>query len=291
MTTLQLGSALARAWIRLYTLGLPRELRDARGEEIAADMLEQERDGRDSGASPAATAVNILLRAVLGVADDLSWRVEALQARRVALLDRRTAMLPLTSRQIRWMGLGGLVGGLLWSARYIVPVEPAATVRGYGHIALAMLLVLGVVGFFAQQRAGTGRTALVGFTLLLTSLLSWFVLNVLGTVFGVDGKTLAMNILGLLFVFLMAPGFLLLGFGMRGAARRIPLAIGAVFALWMFLPRGLLLRWFPSATDFLRPRGDSPLGIMVFFLMGIALAIMGYSVLRQGSRGASKPVT
>lgn len=284
-TGFRIATVLTRAWVRLYTIAMPVDLRESRRAEIDADLWDHENDAQGNGVSRAVIAMEIVLRALLGVPDDLSWRFESIQAWRAASLERSLPMMALSARQIRWMGLGGVIGGVLWAGRYLVPVDPGTLVRGYGHIALSMLFIVGLLGFYAQQHERAGKVARAGFILLFTSFLAWSALNVLGTVFGVGDQTLLMNWLGVAYVFLLAPGFLLLGLGLKGAARGVPLAIGSAFAAWLLVPRAVLLHYFPSVADW--NRGDSPLGVTVFFIMGIGLALMGYSVFRNAAPARS----
>jgi lipopolysaccharide/colanic/teichoic acid biosynthesis glycosyltransferase len=61
-------------WVRLYTHGLPAEVRDRRRQEIASDIFEQRRYDADEGHLPDAVAVRLLARWVCGIPSDLSWR-------------------------------------------------------------------------------------------------------------------------------------------------------------------------------------------------------------------------
>jgi hypothetical protein len=56
---------LARWWTRVYTAGLPVDLRDARRAEVESDLWESVSDGAPSR--------HILARVALGIADDLTW--------------------------------------------------------------------------------------------------------------------------------------------------------------------------------------------------------------------------
>lgn len=64
--------AIARGWTRLYTWSMPARLRDERRAEIESDMWEFLQDS-DDRRSPGA---QILFRLVMGVPDDLGWRIE-----------------------------------------------------------------------------------------------------------------------------------------------------------------------------------------------------------------------
>ena len=74
MSTFLTGAALrvTRWWTRAYTIGTPHRFAGARRAEIEADLWEFERDlQQTAGGATAAWA-----RLLLGVPDDLSWRLE-----------------------------------------------------------------------------------------------------------------------------------------------------------------------------------------------------------------------
>jgi hypothetical protein len=64
-------SNLVRAWTRVYTWGMRTELRDARRIEIESDLWESQHHSVGDG-----SALQILLRLLLGIPADLSWRAE-----------------------------------------------------------------------------------------------------------------------------------------------------------------------------------------------------------------------
>ncbi|MDP2955028.1 MAG: hypothetical protein Q8N53_01290, partial [Longimicrobiales bacterium] len=121
----RIAAELTRAWVRLYTIAMPADLRETRRAEIDADLWDHEQDAHENGEGPAIFAREVLLRAFLGVPDDLSWRFEAIQLRRALSPEGRIPMMALSERRIRWMGLGGLLGGLLWAGNALMkPVGP-----------------------------------------------------------------------------------------------------------------------------------------------------------------------
>lgn len=73
---LRCAAALVRQWTRVYTHRMPIALREARRAEIDSDLWEFEDEARRRGDRPVTIAAHILVRLFLGVADDLSWRVE-----------------------------------------------------------------------------------------------------------------------------------------------------------------------------------------------------------------------
>ncbi len=79
------ATALVLAWVRIYSLGLPADVRDSRLNEMKSHLWEQEADSRKSGYSPDLTAVQIALQLILGLPQDFTWRVgmsRTLMARR-----------------------------------------------------------------------------------------------------------------------------------------------------------------------------------------------------------------
>jgi TonB family protein len=80
MRTTDLARGLVRAWTRLYTWRLPPALRDGRREEIESDLWESEHDAASAGAGRAAQTI---ARLVIGVHDDLGWRLEQEETMRV----------------------------------------------------------------------------------------------------------------------------------------------------------------------------------------------------------------
>ena len=72
-----LAVGMTRSWVALYTLGLPRELRDGRRAEIDCDLWEQRELAGYTREPPLGTAAEIAARAVLGMLSDITWRAQA----------------------------------------------------------------------------------------------------------------------------------------------------------------------------------------------------------------------
>lgn len=71
---LPLATRLVRAWTRVYTHGLPRAERTARRAEIDSDLWEFEHDLEAPQGGWAATQV--FVRLLVGIPDDLAWRMD-----------------------------------------------------------------------------------------------------------------------------------------------------------------------------------------------------------------------
>lgn len=71
---LRVAAALVRAWTRLYTWRVPPTLRDERRAEIESDLWEFQHDP-DVGQGFRSIA-HLLSRLAIGMADDLSWRLD-----------------------------------------------------------------------------------------------------------------------------------------------------------------------------------------------------------------------
>ena len=66
--------SLVRGWVWLYTLGLPREMRNARRTEVDSDLWEQTHAWYAEGPTTAGDASSVFLRCLRGVPADLLWR-------------------------------------------------------------------------------------------------------------------------------------------------------------------------------------------------------------------------
>jgi hypothetical protein len=65
---------VARHWVRLYTAGLPPEIREARRAELESDLWEQEYETAAAHGRPTKTAMQVFHRLVRGIPADLCWR-------------------------------------------------------------------------------------------------------------------------------------------------------------------------------------------------------------------------
>ena len=76
------ANAVVRLWTRVYTAGLPPEARDARRAEIESDLWELEADADARGGLDPAS--HVLARCLIGIPDDLTWRVEEARLHRTS---------------------------------------------------------------------------------------------------------------------------------------------------------------------------------------------------------------
>jgi hypothetical protein len=77
--------ALVRAWTRTCTWRMEPSARDRRRAEIESDLWEFHEDLRRRGASPSGIAIHMLARLVMGIPNDLLWRLECERDRDLAL--------------------------------------------------------------------------------------------------------------------------------------------------------------------------------------------------------------
>lgn len=119
MTALLVGlaSAVVRAWTRVYTCGLPALSRDVRRAEIESDLWEWQHD-RDRTSGPHA-AGHLLLRLLLGMPDDLFWRITHLR-------DPRTAARSMAATVLLVAGVWAYVQ---WLRPQPLPQPPAPPMR------------------------------------------------------------------------------------------------------------------------------------------------------------------
>ena len=82
-----------RSWTRVYTTGLPCQIRQDRRDEIASDLWEHAADAGAAGAGARATAAHIFGRAVLGMPADIVWHVGELKGTPMDDLKHQTLRL------------------------------------------------------------------------------------------------------------------------------------------------------------------------------------------------------
>ena len=73
-SSMRVAIAAVRAWTRVYTWRMPAALREGRRAEIESDLWEFQEDA--AGRRGPGHAAHVLFRLVLGIPDDLCWRME-----------------------------------------------------------------------------------------------------------------------------------------------------------------------------------------------------------------------
>lgn len=166
------ASRLVRRWVRLYTRGLPAEVRRNRCDEIESDLWSQNQDALANEGQDASLAAEIFTRLVLGVAADVDWRLD--QGR---LADRTiTRQATAGSRLVALLAVLGGLGLAATIAMLVVniPVDTYAhpwRAPGWAPIGAVGLLsmvglctALGGLGYLLVSRfdSATGLLAAVG---------------------------------------------------------------------------------------------------------------------------------
>ncbi len=301
-----IAPAFARAWLRLYTSGMPADLRDARHADVNTDLWEHQQDAQGDGASPVAIAAEVLLRTLVGVPDDLGWRREAASARRGVANQGRIGTIMVSMGQIRWMGFCAVLSVAIWMGLSLVltifeeigRVYTSETGWHYGGVAgnmilfvmaiLLLCLMLAAVGLYTQQRAHIRKVGSIVFTILLAGISSLLIADALIVLSAYLFSNLddSINSIGVpvglwWFIFfaagtyLLTPvGLLLFGIGLPSPSRRVAFVLlgwlAAVQVIWW---NGLTL--------------GAALGIVNIVLPGMCFGLLGYSLLSR-SRTASR---
>ena len=114
--------AITQRWVRLYTAGLPEQIRTTRREEIASDVYEQLAEAHCS-AERRQVRREVVGRTVRGAVDDLLWRREVARG-----MERTSIRATLT--QAWWAPLAALV--LLFDIGFaaFVLADDASTMPG-----------------------------------------------------------------------------------------------------------------------------------------------------------------
>jgi hypothetical protein len=121
---LRFALTIVRVWTTLYTSGMPDGLRETRRAEIESDLWESQHDRRPE--SNLGVGVQILLRLLRGIPDDLLWRVELMDLRRRR---RRIGMwITATAGVVLWAALW--VGSALTPSTLPQPPHPMVFVAG-----------------------------------------------------------------------------------------------------------------------------------------------------------------
>jgi hypothetical protein len=145
------GSPVAagiRAWVNLYTRGLPAEIKTARRDEIDDDLWCQLEEAAAEGRSGHEVDTELLVRLVLGMPADVGWSLA--QRGRPAPVSVEGS----TSMTDRTLGGWAIAAGLIYSAlgALYIPVGDALWAGGLGvYVILASLL-----GGFAFAVTGVG---------------------------------------------------------------------------------------------------------------------------------------
>ena len=121
--------SVARWWTRVYTAGLPADLREARRLEVESDLWESVADGAPSR--------HILARLALGVVDDLTWSL--------------TVMDTSTRATATWSVGSLLVFVLSWLWLSFAPESLAMRESRWAFPAAAAFHLLGIVLFVGMR--------------------------------------------------------------------------------------------------------------------------------------------
>jgi len=108
-------AGLVRGWVRLYTGGLPAELRDARRDEIDDDLWCEHAEAAAAGRSARALDADLCLRLLFGIPSDISWRLAYRRAPTPSSLERSSSMSSRTVGVLAIVAVASLVAQLILS--------------------------------------------------------------------------------------------------------------------------------------------------------------------------------
>jgi hypothetical protein len=204
-------------WVRLYTRGLPRQIRDERRAEIESDLWEQSRDAEVAGSDGVRLFFSVWTRCLLGVVHDLAWRAEQRDALRRPSPDRAGPFGPRPGDSRRRL-LGLLAGVTLALALVSVlvianTIEYSEGTQPVGVIAAALLTIItasAAVGIIVAAR---------GFWVMRRR-------PVVGALLVVAGSSVA----GLTWYWLLVPVLMSVAVSVYGVARAVRLIDAGRFA-------------------------------------------------------------
>jgi hypothetical protein len=154
-------ASLVRAWVDLYTRGLPPALRDRRRNEVADDLWCQREEAILSGRSVGGLNLEMFLRWLFGLPNDIGWRFAHRGGSGAPGPERKSTM------STRAIGIAAVMGGTSWlfPAVYAAIAGPseAEGVSGASSVIGAFALAGALAGLTSRfQDHLTPGAALVG---------------------------------------------------------------------------------------------------------------------------------
>lgn len=136
------AARLVRAWVDLYTRGLPADLGAARRDEVADDLWCEQEEATTLGRPAGAVSADMTLRLIYGIPADITWRLAYAKPVSAETLNRRSSM------NARALGAVALVGGLSWTVLLIlfVALGEAIWTGGIGPLTI-LAMFIGGIGF------------------------------------------------------------------------------------------------------------------------------------------------
>ncbi len=173
-----IASAVALAWVRIYTLGLPDAVRSRRIEEIHSDTWEQWSDQRSANLSAAAIGAQTLSRLIRGAPADLLWRTHlgGLHVNIHVPIDRLAGLFLLLLIAASTLSFSASGYDTSAGAGFTGELERLASVSGWqaeGYVMLQVasgfaMIVAGAV-FYLQLREKAPGMSLIAALALITA--------------------------------------------------------------------------------------------------------------------------
>lgn len=180
-----LAAGLARAWMRLYTIGLPSAARERREQQLNSDLWEHQVDRLSANVAPSMLGLEVLGRTVRGMPADLLWRFQLegpkmdikipferaaglLLLTLVVLMPVSTAISGYDTRRNGWEGelarladqsetalamnhvVHALAGGGLIAASVLLYLALSSRSRNLAALGCALMFAAGVTTFAAS---------------------------------------------------------------------------------------------------------------------------------------------
>jgi hypothetical protein len=149
-------AALIRRWVEVYTRGMPPDVRAARRDEVDDDLWCHHQEAAEIGRSARALGVEMIVRLLLGMPADVSWRFSHGLNAGPARLERRSSM------STRIFGTLAVLAGLSWMAMMLFygifgmsawtgPVAPLTVAFALGGGLAFAATTLGLLWLFQEH--------------------------------------------------------------------------------------------------------------------------------------------
>jgi hypothetical protein len=251
------ATAIVRAWVDLYTRGLPEPIRAARRDEVDDDLWCQREEATATGRSARSLATEMLLRLMFGMPSDVSWRLSSGGPASGPSLERHPSI------GMSLLGILAIAGALGWGVMIAVMLSVGTDAAWSGPSGPVM-----VVSVFGASIAFAGATIGLAFSFQDRLSSVGMLVGVLGGTGALFGAIGAYQANGLL---ILGSGVLAWDLGRSGVIWRVLGLTHAASALAaLLLVTGLL-------TGFI---GTSSIGLMFLVPYLASWVAIGVSLIR-----------
>jgi hypothetical protein len=184
------SARVVQAWVRLYTVGLSPEARYERREEIDADLWEQVYEASMLGPGQTKTATHVLVRWLLGIRDDVLWRLAQIRQKRTSdgkegdmqqsAANNKALIITIASIALVLLA-GSITTMVIEELEFYREVDVAPNLPGWPRFGIFVALGLSsIIGGFKVMRRlpGLGATLVIAGSFMAAAQVFWLIIPV-----------------------------------------------------------------------------------------------------------------